>query len=134
VIGVPFGAAVHKDFDRLIDEFIAKYGPLAEAYNEGTLSEKKRKSAIKGRIPGTVACFQAMRGWPSIEAEDLDCAALLLAGTRNKGVMGWLEAERESLDRAGVQVEIVEGLTHQQEFSQIDRVFPAVRSFFECLR
>jgi pimeloyl-ACP methyl ester carboxylesterase len=133
VIGVPFGPAVHADFDRLIDEFIAKYGPLAEAYNEGGLSEKKRETAIKGRIPGTVACFQAMRTWPSIDVAEMDCATLLLTGTKNKGVMTWLEGNRASLEQAGVRVEIVEGLTHQQEFSQADRVFPVVRPFFDCL-
>ena len=72
-----------------------------------------------------------MRDWPSIEASDLACATLLLAGTKNRSVLEWLKENGESLERAGVQVEIVEGLTHQQEFSQIDRVYPAVRAFFE---
>ena len=130
VIGVPFGKAVHAEFDRYIDEFVEKYGPLAQAYNEGGLNEKRRKSAIKGRIPVWVACFEAMRGWPSIEASDIGCAKLLLTGTKNKSVMDWLEENEESLDRAGVRVETVEGLTHQQEFSQIDLVYPQVRSFF----
>jgi pimeloyl-ACP methyl ester carboxylesterase len=131
VIGVPFGRAVHEEFDRYIDEFIEKYGSLARAYSEGTLSEKKHKSAIKGRIPVWAACFQAMRGWPSIEAGDVACATLLLAGTKNKSVLEWLKANDESLGGTRVQVEIVEGLTHQQEFSQIDRVYPVVRSFFQ---
>lgn len=129
VVGVPFGRAVDDIFDRYIDEFIQKYGSLAKAYNEGTLDEKGRKSAIKGRIPVWVACFQATRAWPSIEASDVKCAKLLLAGTRNKSVMDWLEGKAESLQQAGVQVELVEGLNHQQEFSQIDRVYPIVESF-----
>jgi pimeloyl-ACP methyl ester carboxylesterase len=131
VIGVPFGPAVHKEFDRYIDQFIEKYGPLAQAYKDGTLSEKKRRSAIKGRIPVWVACFQAMRRWPSLDAGDLKCATLLLSGTRNRSAMAWLKENEESLEAACVQVEIVEGLTHQQEFSQIERVYPAVRAFFE---
>jgi len=131
VIGVPFGRAVHEEFDRYIDEFIEKYGALAKAYDEGAMSEKERKSAIKGRIPALVACLQAMRGWPSIEAGDVDCPTLLLAGTKNRSVLEWLAGNGESLERAGVQVELVEGLTHQQEFSQIDQVYPIVRSFFE---
>ena len=133
VIGVPFGRAVHEQFDRYIDEFIVKYGPLAQAYDEGALSEKKRRSAIKGRIPVWVACFQAMRNWPSIEAGDVACPTLLLAGTKNRSVLEWIEENNASLERAGVQVEIIDGLSHQQEFSQIDRVYPAVRSFFAGL-
>jgi pimeloyl-ACP methyl ester carboxylesterase len=131
VIGVPFGRAVHETFDRYIDEFIEKYGPLAAAYNERELSAKKRKSAIKGRIPVWVACFQAMRSWPSVEAGDVNCPTLLFAGTKNRSVLEWLEGNGESLERAGVQVEILDGLTHQQEFSQINRVYATVRSFFE---
>ncbi len=133
VIGVPFGPAVNEEFDRYIDEFIEKYGGLARAYADGRVSEKERKSAIKGRIPVWVACFQAMRDWPSIEAGEMGCAKLLLSGTRNKSAQEWIEENGKSLEEAGVQVEIVEGLTHQQEFSQIDRVYPIVRSFFEGL-
>jgi pimeloyl-ACP methyl ester carboxylesterase len=133
VIGVPFGCAVAEAFDQSIDEFIEKYGTLTQAYGDGTLSEKKRKSAIKGRIPVWVACFQAMRGWSSIEAGDVKCPTLLLAGTKNRSVMEWLKENGESLRETNVQVEIVEGLLHQQEFSQIDRVYPTVRSFFESV-
>ena len=131
MIGVPFGPAVDEAFDRYIDTFIEKYGPLAQAYEEGALSEKKRRSAIKGRIPVWVACFQAMRGWQSIEAGDLKCPALLVAGTKNRSAMAWLKENEGSLEGAGVHVEIVEGLTHQQEFSQMERVYPVVRGFFE---
>jgi hypothetical protein len=72
-----------------------------------------------------------MRRWPSIEAADLKCATLLLSGTRNRSAMAWLKENEGCLEAAGVQVEIVEGLTHQQEFSQIERVYPVVRGFFE---
>lgn len=131
VIGVPFGPAVDEEFDRYIDEFVKKYGPLAQAYDEGTLTEKKRKSAIKGRIPVWMACFQAMRDWPSIAPADIRCPTLLLVGTKNKRVMNWVRLNREALDSAKVHIEVIEGLTHQQEFSQIDQVYPVVSSFLK---
>jgi pimeloyl-ACP methyl ester carboxylesterase len=56
VIRVPFGKAVNKEFNSYIDVFIEKCGTLAQAYITNTLNEKKRKSAIKGRIPVWVAC------------------------------------------------------------------------------
>ena len=34
-----------------------------------------------------------MRGWPSIEAGDVDCPTLLLAGTKNRTVLEWLEGK-----------------------------------------
>jgi len=130
VIGVPFGPAVDKDFDQFIAEFVKKWQPLADAYKAGAVTEQERKSAIKGRIPVWVACFQAMRAWPKIEPDDIRCPTLLLTGTKNTRMLKWIQSNREVLDRVAVNVEIVEGLNHSQEFSKIGRVFPIVRHFF----
>jgi pimeloyl-ACP methyl ester carboxylesterase len=129
MIGVPFGPAVDDKFDKFIGEFIEKWGVFAEAYRTNALEAAKRKSAIKGRIPVWVACFQAMRDWPRIDPEAVRCPAMLLTGTRNQGMLQWVEANRPALERANVQVEIVEGLNHPQEFSQVEKVYPAVASF-----
>jgi pimeloyl-ACP methyl ester carboxylesterase len=131
IIGVPFGPAVHPYFDQYIDTFIEKYGPLVEDYEKETLSEKKRKSAIKGRIPVWVACFRAMRTWPRIDAEDVSCPKLLVVGTNNKPVVKWVKANENELIGAEVQVELIEGLTHSQEFSEIDLVYPVIRKFLD---
>lgn len=86
--------------------------------------------AGKGHIPVWVACFQAMRRWPPIHPHQLRCPALLLVGSRNPNPLQWVQANRPALEAAGVQVEIVQGLDHPAEFTQIDRVFPAVSAFF----
>jgi pimeloyl-ACP methyl ester carboxylesterase len=127
VIGVPFGAAVHEDFDRTIDRFVKKWGPLAEAYHRGELS-KPRKPFVWW------ACFQAMQGWPNVEPSDVNCPALLLVGTKNKSTMAWVGANQGSLDSAGVRVEIIEGLDHPQEFDETGRVFPVASAFFKSQR
>ena len=126
LIGIPFGPAVSEAFDRFIDEFLVKWEPVIRAAREGTAPQGGK---IKGQIPTMAAWFQAMRDWPNNEPGEVKCPTLLLVGTRNRSAMGWLETSREVLDAAGVQVAIVEGLTHDQEFTQIDRVFPVVRSF-----
>jgi len=131
MIGVPFGPAVDDVFDKFIDEFIEKWGGLAEAYRTNALDTVKRKSAIKGRIPVWVACFQAMRDWPRIDPQAVKCPAMLLAGTRNQATLKWVKANRPALESANVRVEIVEGLNHPQEFSQVEKVFPAVASFLK---
>jgi pimeloyl-ACP methyl ester carboxylesterase len=135
VIGVPFGPAVNEEFDRFIDEFVDKWGAEAEAYRTGKWSQAApkgqaaRKSAIKGRMPVWVACFQAMRDWPRIDPDAVRCPTLLLAGTRNKGTVKWIEANRPALENANIQVAIVEGLDHPQEFSQVEQVYPIVAAF-----
>jgi pimeloyl-ACP methyl ester carboxylesterase len=135
IIGVPFGPAVHEDFDRTITELVQKWEPLVAAYNQGTLSEdvpqKERKPIASGLIPVLLAFLQAMRSWPSIEPADVDCPTPLLAGTKNKLVTKCMEGNQEPLRSAGVQVEAVKGLTHNQEFTKVDRVFPVVSSFLK---
>jgi pimeloyl-ACP methyl ester carboxylesterase len=129
VVGVPFGPAVDEEFDRYIDQFVAKYGPLAQAYNDGALPPAQHKAAIKGSIPVWIACFQAMRDWPPVPPADVRCPALLIAGTRNTNTMSWIERNRETLAAARVKVEIVEGLTHLQEFSDVEQVEPLGSAF-----
>lgn len=131
VVGVPLGPAVDKAFGHFIDEFVEKWKPLADAYRTGTLNDKKRKSAIKGRIPVWLACFQAMRAWPSIEPGQLGCPTLLLVGSKNRNTLDWVAANRAPLDSAKIQIEIIAGLNHQQEFSKIGQVFSPISSFLK---
>jgi hypothetical protein len=42
-----------------------------------------------------------------------------------------VEQDRAALTDSQVRVRIVDGLNHEQEFSQIDRVLPLMRSFME---
>lgn len=135
IIGVPFGPAVDAGFDQMINGFMKKWEPLVQAYNQNKqdvkLLQKERKPIASGVIPVWLACFQAMRSWPSIEPGEIGCPSMLLAGTKNKNVIDWVKANREALDRANTHVEIIDGLTHLQEFTEIDRVFPIVSSFFK---
>ena len=128
VIGVPFGPAVHGDFDRFIDQFLKKWESVILAAREGSAPQSKGK--IKGQIPALAACFQAMRDWPSVEPGEVGCPALLLTGAKNMPALEWVEANRGALDAAGVQIEVITGLVHDQEFTKIDRVFPVVSAFF----
>ncbi len=128
IIGVPLGPAVDPEFDRYIDEFTAKYAHLAKD-SEAANNEGKRGSAVKGGIPVWIACFQAMRLWPSIEPNQLRCPTLLAAGAKNTRAIHWIDQNREALDRAGVKVEIFPGLDHPKEFTKIDQVYPAVSAF-----
>ena len=130
MIGVPFGPAVDAAFNQFIHEFVAKWGPLATAYQAGELNADKRQSMIKGRMPVWVACFQAMRSWPDISPREMKCPTLLLTGSKNKSAMQWIDSNRDLLEHAGVRTEVIAGLNHPQEFSQVESVFPQVYSFF----
>ena len=130
VIGVPFGPAVDDAFDTHIRGLEKKYGHLAEAQKQEP-THKKGRSPIKGQMAGWLACFRAMRDWPRVDPGDVRCPTILLVGTKNKNVIRWVETQREELDQAGVELQIIEGLTHNQEFTEIDRVFPVIQPFFK---
>lgn len=132
VIGVPFGPAVDKAFEQYIVGFEKKYGQLAEKQVQDH-DPRKRRSPIKGQMAGWLACFRAMRTWPNVDPGDMRCSAMLVAGTKNKNVMHWVDANREELARADVELQIIDGLTHNQEFTEIERVFPVISQFFKHL-
>lgn len=129
VIGVPlWGPTVDESFDRFITEFERKWKPVVESLRADGAGAKTKKSAIKGRVPALLACFQAMREWPTIEPGGIRCPSIVIIGTRNNtGALEWAETTRDALLSGGVQIEVIEGLNHLQEFSEIDRVFPVVR-------
>jgi len=131
IIGIPFGRAVDEKFDRYIAELVKKWEPAVRDYNNGKLSEKERKEIRKRQLPVWLPCFQAMRDWPSIEPTDIHCPTMLLLGTKNKDMVNWVKANREVLEKARTRIEISEGLNHNQEFTEIDRVFPIVSAFLK---
>lgn len=135
VIGVPcFGPAVDSEFAQYIDEFSAKWQPLVDAYQQGRLGSdvpaNERKPIASGQIPTWLACLEAMRSWPAIEPADIRCPMMLLFGDRNKMAYRWVQSHRQVLVDNHVHLEMLARLNHQQEFSQIDKVFPLVSAFF----
>lgn len=133
VIGVPlWGPVADEIFDQFITSFVTKWQPVADEYKAGKMTEAAKKSAIKGRIPVWVAFFQAMREWPAVDPAAIRCPCLLVAGTKGEtGAATWAESNRPALEAAGVQVELLDGLNHAQEFGDIEKVFPVVRAFLD---
>lgn len=136
VIGVPlFGPAVDETFDSFIKEYLEKWQPVVNLYHQGVfpenVSEKDKNAVANGSVPVWIGTLKAMRKWRSIKPEEVKCPILFAVGSKNENVMKWMEANSESLGKANVQVEVFEGLNHNQEFEEIDTVFPALTSFFK---
>lgn len=128
VIGVPFGPAVDEAFEEQIVRFEQKYASLAEQ-QKLAFDPSKHRTPIKGQMAGWLACFRAMRGWPSVDPGEIRCPAILVVGTKNKNTLQWVDKNRKELEQAGIELQIMDGLTHIQEFEEINRVFPAVSQF-----
>jgi pimeloyl-ACP methyl ester carboxylesterase len=99
IIGIPMDAAVHPAFDHFISEFIDKWTDYVTKVK--SRSDMSKKSGPKAQIPTLYYLFQAMRGWPNLRADELRCPAMLLCGTRNEGVYGWVQRNRNELVHLG---------------------------------
>jgi dienelactone hydrolase len=93
-IGIPFGAAVDETF----------------------------MSYIK-KMPTVPVWITALIGYPPVEPADMRCPTLWLVGTHNDGAFKSAESYQPKLIGTRVTLAVVDGLTHSQEFEQIDRVF-----------
>ncbi len=131
LVGVPLGPSVDLELQGFIDGFLKKWGPVAAAYKEDTLSEEERASAARGSIPVWVAFFQAMRDWPDIGPRDIRCPTILAVGSKDPGPLDWVMKNRTTLDETGICVQIIEGLSHQQEFEEMEKVLSIILPFLK---
>lgn len=140
VIGVPlYGPGVPQtpvfDWAAFAHSFIDRWQPLIEAADADVLPddtpEEERQALEHGGVHAMVALYSEVFNWPVVEPGAIRCPTMLLIGTSNAPVMGWLEDSRQALEKDGVQIALVDGLEHLQEFTEIDKVFPVVSTFFK---
>jgi pimeloyl-ACP methyl ester carboxylesterase len=80
-------------------------------------------------LPVMLAWVRAMLDWSAVEPADFRCPALWLIGSDNPYAMASLKAREELLKGSAVRVSIVEGLDHEQVFTEVDSIFPAMLAF-----
>ena len=134
MIGVTFGSGASGDFRRLIIRFLDHWMPILKAQTSGvldvqSLSQQDHELLQSGNLPLTIAQASGMLEWGSIEPGDVRCPTLWLAGSSNETAMAGIREYEEGLEGSNVQVQVVEGLDHSQEFALIDKVLPLMLSF-----
>jgi pimeloyl-ACP methyl ester carboxylesterase len=107
--------------------------PILQAQEDNTLdwdtlSNEEQVVLKEHNPPLTLAWLNAILEWTPVLPSDLRSPALWLIGSENKGAMASLSEYQESLPNS-VQVHVIEGLTHEQEFTDIDKVLPALLEF-----
>lgn len=136
MIGIPFGAAAQGGFRQFIEELHTFWPPILRAQADGTLdpstlSEEDREYLAEGNVPITLAWLGAMLDWQPIEPSDLLCPSLWLVGSENEGAMASVKSYSEVLKASTVQVKVMIGLNHAQEFSEIDQVLPVITNYIK---
>jgi hypothetical protein len=80
-------------------------------------------------LPCVLAWSTAMLNWDTITPRDLHCPTLWLIGSENRGALESLRTYEAEIPGSTVTVRILAGLTHDQEFSNVEQVLPAILDF-----
>ncbi|MEW6209283.1 MAG: alpha/beta fold hydrolase [Acidobacteriota bacterium] len=103
-------------------------------FEEMQMSTPERDFFNKADSPVMKAYYRALVKYPAVEPRDLLCPAFVFAGTANAMAAGKLKERENEIRAAGARVQLFEGLTHAQEFSEVDRVLPSCLAFLRSLR
>lgn len=134
IMDVPFGLGASGDFRVFIEGFCHHWAPIVQAQAEGTLEPTTLSTEDQETLRGTniavdLARFGAILDWGVIEPADLRCQALWVVGSKNETTMESIKEYEERLPDSKVRVVVVEGLTHFQVFTEIDRTLPLMAAF-----
>jgi pimeloyl-ACP methyl ester carboxylesterase len=137
MVGIPFGLGASGDFRQFILDFCDHWSPILQAQRAGTLdiaslSADDQDELQSGEIPVALAWLSAMLEWVAIAPGDLLCPTLWLVGSRNENALASFQEYRAALKESNVQVQVVDGLDHRQEFTEIDQVLPAMLAFTQA--
>ncbi len=133
IIGIPFGPGASDEFRTYIEGMENHWRPILQAQKANTLDRDKLSNedqvVLQEHNPSlTLAWLNAILDWTTVLPGDLRSPTLWLIGSENKGAMASLSEFQESLPNS-VQVRVIEGLTHRQEFTDIDKVLPSLLEF-----
>jgi pimeloyl-ACP methyl ester carboxylesterase len=134
LIGTPLGLGVSGERRQEAIDFCAHWPPIVQAQREGTLdleslSRDDQDFLRHFNVPVMLGWVRAMLDWPVIEPAEFLCPTLWLVGSEDQHAIASLKEYEKSLKGTRVQVHIVEGLDHEQVFSEVDRVLPIMLAF-----
>lgn len=137
IMGIPFGPGASDEFRTYIENMEDRWRPILQAQEDNTLdwdalSNEERAVLKEDNLHILLAWLNAILEWTTVVPSDLRSPALWLIGSGNKGAMASLGEYQESLPNS-VQVHVIEGLTHEQEFTEIDKVLPVLLEFTQAV-
>jgi pimeloyl-ACP methyl ester carboxylesterase len=115
-------------------DFCAHWPPILEGQRNGSLdlaslSRHDQEFMHAFNIPAMLGWGRAMLDWPAVEPAEFLCPALWLVGSEDRRAMDSFKEFEASLAGSLVKAQILEGLSHDQVFDEINRVFPIMLEF-----
>ena len=131
LMGTPLGPGVVGVRRQEAIDFCEHWPPIVRAQQEGSLdldalSEMDRNMLRRQNVPVMLGWVRAMLDWPAVEPADFLCPTLWLAGSEDRHAMDSLKDYEKALKGTRLQVQILEGLDHEQVFDELDTVLPAM--------
>lgn len=131
VMGSPLGHYANERLDQYMSSYITRWKPDVAAFRAGTLPAQDMQSLVKSGVLVWNAIFLAMKRWPARGVGDLKCPALMIVGSLDENPLEWARQREQIFNGPRVRLQVLDGLTHEQEFSEIDTVLPLVLGFLE---
>ena len=134
IMGIPFGLGASGNFRKRIEAFRNHWLPILDAKSKGTLDIPSLSSEDQEKLQNTnvaveLAWLSAMLDWGVIEPLNMRCQTLWLVGSKNETARASIREYEEELPMSKVRVEVIEGINHAEEFTEIDRTFPLMLAF-----
>lgn len=133
VMGSTLGHYANERLDQYMNSYLTRWKPDVAAFRGGTLPAQEMHSLVKSGALVWNAIFLAMKRWPVRGVGDLKCPALMLVGSLDENPLEWARQREHIFDGPRVRLQVLEGLTHEQEFSEIDTTLPLVERFLESI-
>lgn len=140
MLGNRMGPGVSGEFRQFLFDFRKRWAPVVEMagnpFNPRTLSAKDQEDIQQLSFPGemlpfTLAWSIAILDWSTVTPADIRCPALWLIGSENDKAMESLNQYHEEIPASKVEVQIIDGLNHVQEFDRIEQVLQVILSFIK---
>ncbi len=137
LIGGGFGPGASGGFRESLERRCLRWTSILEDRRRGTLdpdtlSEEEQGQLESGQAPVLLAWLSALLEWGPVLPSDLRCPALCVAGSRDEDVLANLAEYAPAMRASGVEMHVLDGLDHWQEFLRIDVVLPAMLRFMRA--
>lgn len=126
----------HRQF---VFDFRTRWEPVVRtmrdrAFDPRSLSQKDQEdirqlSFPTELLPSVLAWTIAMLDWDLVVPTALRCPTLWLIGSENEKAMESFKEYEQEIPGSNVQVHIIKGLNHEQEFNDIEQVLPVILDF-----
>ena len=136
ILGTPLGPGVSGEPRQAAIDFCARWLPILQAQQDGGLElaallQTEREMLEALHIPAMTGWVRAMLDWPVVAPPDFCCPTLYLVGSEDRYAMQSLREYEASIPGSLLQVQVVEGLDHDQLFETVERVFPFLSDFMQ---